>query len=89
MNDGDITRFTIPPNVCGDRVRTARAMRNWSLEELAIQCNLHGVHMTKNILSRIECKTRQVVDGELVLLADVLDVNILWLLELSNDFTPM
>jgi len=79
------TKFTVPPNVCGDRVRAARAMRGWSLEELAIKCNLAGMEMTKNILSRIERKERHVVDGELIKLAEVLDVSVLWLLELTSD----
>jgi len=79
------TKFTTPPNVCGDRVRTARAMRGWSLEQMAIRCNFAGIEMTKNILSRIERKERHVVDGELVHLAEVLDVSVLWLLELTSD----
>jgi len=79
------TKFTVPPNVCGDRVRAARAMRGWSLDELAVQCNFKGVEMTKHILSRIERKERHVVDGELVHLADVLDVSVLWLLELTSN----
>jgi len=79
------TKFTVPPNVCGDRVRAARAMRGWSLDELAIQCNLKGVAMTKHILSRIERKERHVVDGELLHLAEVLDVSALWLLELTSN----
>jgi len=60
-------------------------MRGWSLEELAVKCNLSGVEMTKYILSRIERKQRHVVDGELVHLAEVLDVSVLWLLELTSD----
>ena len=60
-------------------------MRGWSLEALAVECNFKGVEMTKNILSRIERKERHVVDGELVHLAEVLDVSVLWLLELSSD----
>ena len=79
------TKFTVPPNVCGDRVRTAWAMRGWSLDEMAIKCNLLGVEMTKYILSRIERKERHVVDGELVHLAEVLDVSVMWLLELTSD----
>lgn len=79
------TKFTVSPNICGDRVRAARAMRGWSLEELALKCNFKGVEMTKYILSRIERKERHVVDGELVHLAEVLDVSVLWLLELTSD----
>ena len=79
------TKFTVLPNVCGDRVRAARAMRGWSLEEMAVKCNFNGVEMTKHILSRIERKERHVVDGELVHLAEVLDVSVLWLLELTSN----
>jgi hypothetical protein len=55
------------------------------LEELALKCQFNGVQMTKFILSRIERKKRQVVNGELVLLAEVLDVSVMWLLGLTND----
>jgi len=79
------TKFTVPPNLCGDRIRAARAMRGWSLDDLARECNLKGVEMTKHILSRIERKERHIIDGELVHLADVLDVSILWLLELTSN----
>jgi len=79
------TKFTVPPNLCGNRVKAARAMRGWSLEQLAIKCNLKWVEMTKNILSRIERKERHVVDGELAILAEVLGVSVLWLLELTSD----
>jgi len=81
------TKFTTPPNLCGDRVRAARAMRKLSLDELALKCQFNGVQMTKFILSRIERKERHVVDGELVALAEVLDVDVAWLLELTNDHT--
>ena len=83
--DAERTKFTVPPNVCGDRVRAARAMRGWSLEALAIKCNFKGLEMTRNILSRIERKERHVVDGELVHLAEILDVSVLWLLELTSN----
>jgi len=63
--DKEKTKFTVPPNVCGDRVRDARAMRGWSLEKLVLQCNFKGVEMTKHILSRIEREERHVVDGEI------------------------
>ena len=79
------SKFTTSPNICGDRVRAARAMRGWSLDEMAVQCNLQGLEMTKHILSRIERKERHVVDGELLQLAEILDVSVLWLLELTSN----
>jgi transcriptional regulator with XRE-family HTH domain len=83
------TKFTTPPNICGDRIRAARAMRNLSQEDLAYKCQFAGVQLTKIMISRIECKQRHVVDGELITLSNVLDVNVPWLLELTNDHTKI
>ena len=41
---------------------------------------LEGIHMSKNILSRIENNQRYITDIELKAFAKVLDVTISWLL---------
>ena len=74
-------RFLIEGNLCGERVRLARALHKPPLtqEDLAREVNLMGMDMTKLIVSRIEKNQRHVCDGELVMLARVLGVSLDWL----------
>lgn len=73
--------FLIPGNICGDRVRLARAMHKPPLrqEDLAREINLMGMDMTKLIISRIEKNQRHVCDAELKMLAKALGVTMEWL----------
>ena len=74
-------KFLIEGNLCGDRVRLARAMHKPPLkqEDLAREINLMGMDMTKLIISRIERNQRHVCDGELKMLAKALGVSMEWL----------
>lgn len=74
-------KFLIDGNICGDRVRLARAMHKPPLtqDDLARELNLMGVDFTKVIISRIEKNQRHVVDGELKVLAKALGVTMEWL----------
>ena len=75
------TLFIIQGNLCGDRIRMARALHKPPLtqEELAIQLQLSGVEMTKLMISRIEQNQRHVIDAELLALSKVLGVSMEWL----------
>lgn len=74
-------KLLIDGNICGDRVRLARAMHKPPLtqDDLARELNLMGVDFTKVIISRIEKNQRHVVDGELKVLAKALGVTMEWL----------
>ena len=74
-------KFLIEGNVCGDRVRLARAMHKPPLtqDDLAREINLMGMDMTKLIVSRIEKNQRHVCDGELLMLSRVLGKSMEWL----------
>ena len=76
-----VKRFLMEGNICGDKVRLARAMHKPPLtqEELATKLNLMGMDFTKVIISRIEKNQRHVVDGELKMLAKALGVTMEWL----------
>lgn len=76
-----IKRFLIEGNICGDKVRLARAMHKPPLkqEDLAQKMNLMGMDITPLIISRIEKNQRHVVDGELKMLAKALGVTMEWL----------
>ena len=76
-----LRRFLIEGNICGDRVRLARAMHKppMTQDDLAREINLMGMEMTKLIISRIEKNQRHVCDGELKMLAKALGVTMEWL----------
>ena len=67
-------------NLCGDRVREARARRKITQADLAARLQVAGVIMERDSLSRIEIGTRFVTDYELLVLSDVLGVSVEWLL---------
>lgn len=67
-------------NLCGDRVREARARRKITQADLAARLQVAGVIMERDSVSRIEIGTRFVTDYELLVLSDVLGVSVEWLL---------
>jgi len=79
--------FLIQGNICGDRVRIARALHKPPLtqDELAVQLQLSGVEMTKIIISRIENNQRHVIDAELLALSKALGVSMDWLCGAGED----
>lgn len=66
-------------NLCGDRVKEARARRKITQEDLAARLQIEGVTMERDSVSRIEIGTRFVTDYELVMLSRVLGVSMEWL----------
>ena len=68
-------------NLCGNRVKEARARLNITQADLAARLQVAGVTMERDSVSRIEIGTRFVTDYELVsVLSDVLGVSVEWLL---------
>ena len=67
-------------NICGDRIRMARLEKRLSQTDLANLLQLQGVPAERNIISRMEMGDRLVTDYEVVTIAEVLDVPVLWLL---------
>lgn len=72
-------------NLCGDRVRQARQKIRLSQSDLAARLQVAGVIIERDSISRIEAGTRFVADYELKALAQVLSVDVMWLL--SEDDT--
>ncbi len=73
--------FLIEGNLCGERIRLARALQKppMTQEDLARVINLMGMEITPLIISRIEKNTRHVCDGELLALSKALNVSMEWL----------
>lgn len=67
-------------NICGDRIREARLKRRFSQSDLCKLIQLAGIPMERDSISRMESGYRYVADYEILTIADILDVSVLWLL---------
>lgn len=67
-------------NLCGDKVRQARQKQRISQSDLAARLQVAGVIIERDSISTIEAGTRFVADYELKVIAEVLKVDIMWLL---------
>ena len=74
-------------NICGDRIREARVVQRMSQNEQAKKMQVEGITIERDSISRVEIGTRFVADYELKVFAKVLNVNILWLLAITEE-TP-
>lgn len=66
-------------NLCGNRVKEARARLNITQADLATRLQVEEITMERDSISRIEIGTRFVTDYELATLAKVLGVSMEWL----------
>lgn len=67
-------------NICGDHIREARVVQRMPQSELAAKMQIAGIAIERDSISRIENGTRFVADYELKIFAEVLNVDIVWLL---------
>lgn len=70
-------------NLCGDRVRQERQKQRLSQSDLAARLQIAGVIIERDSISRIEAGTRFVADYELKIIAEVLKVDVKWLLNID------
>jgi len=68
-------------NVVGPRVKALRKDQGLKQSQLVAKCNLIGWNISRGTLAKIESKVRRVTDGEVVLLAKALGVEIAELYE--------
>ena len=69
-------------NLCGKKVKEARARNDMTQSDLAAKLQVEGIIMERDSISRIEIGTRFVTDYELKILAKVLKVSMEWMTEL-------
>ncbi|MBS4535587.1 helix-turn-helix transcriptional regulator [Clostridium sp. D2Q-14] len=71
-------------NLIGDRVREARHKSKPKITQVDLLARLavRGIELEKTTISKIESKKRPVTDIELLAIADALNVDILWLLNI-------
>lgn len=67
-------------NLCGDRIREARARRRYSQSDLCKLLQLKGLMIERDVISRMESGNRIITDFETVAIAEALEVPVLWLL---------
>ena len=68
-------------DLCGNRVKEARARLNITQTDLAARLQVAGITMERDSVSRIEIGTRFVTDYELAGLGKILGVSMEWLTE--------
>lgn len=70
---------------CGERLRIARLTQRMTQVDLAAAMTVdHGIKIDQHAISAIERDARSIKHTELIALADVLDVNALWVLYGDN-----
>ena len=67
-------------NLIGSRVEIARKSQGMKQKELLAQLQVRGVDLNASGLSKLEGQIRFVTDIELLALADMLNVSVMWLL---------
>lgn len=68
-------------NLCGERIRLARAKNRITQSDLAARMQVAGITLERDSISRIEIGTRFVADYELKAFSEVLGVSMEWLTE--------
>ncbi len=71
-------------NICGARVEIRRKELGMKQKELLMRLQIDGLDLNASSLSKLEGQFRSVTDSELVVLAEVLGVSVLWLLDLEG-----
>lgn len=67
-------------NLIGARIEAARRSRGMKQKELLAQLQVRGVDLNASALSKLEGQLRIVTDVELLAFAEILDVDVMWLL---------
>lgn len=67
-------------NISGERIHEARCKLRLTQSDLAAKLQVSGIIIERDSISRIENGTRFVTDYELMILAEILKVDVLWLL---------
>ena len=72
-------------NISGNRIREARLKCRLTQEDFAAKLQLAGITIERDSISRIEIGTRFVADFELMVIAQILNVTVEWLLSSDNE----
>jgi transcriptional regulator with XRE-family HTH domain len=70
-------------NIVGPKIRKLRYARGWSQSKFAVQLQLKGLDVGRDIVARIECQTHCIKDKEIPYFARALGVKVS---DLFSDF---
>lgn len=75
-------------NLVGPRVRERRNILQLTQTQLAARIQVNGISLEQKAISRIELGERVVADYELLVLSQVLNVSVCWLLGVEESGPP-
>ena len=75
-------------NIIGPRIRKFRAARGWSQAKLAVQLQLKGLDMGRDVVARIECQIHGVRDRDIPYFARALGVEVSHLFSNLEEYNP-
>ena len=67
-------------NLIGARVENKRKELGWKQKELLARLQINVLELNASALSKLEGQIRSVTDLELLIIAETLDVSLMWLL---------
>lgn len=71
-------------NICGTKIEARRKEMGMKQKDLLAQLQVAGMDINASGLSKLEGQVRSVNDFELVIISQVLDVSVLWLLGIEK-----
>ena len=76
MTNGKPRRTKYPANLVGPQIRKLRVDRGWSQAKYAVQMQLKGLDMGRDVVARIECQIRGIRDLDIPFFASTLGVEV-------------
>ena len=76
MTNGKPRRTKYPANLVGPQIRKLRVERGWSQAKFAVQLQLKGLDMGRDVVARIECQIRGIRDLDIPFFASTLGVEV-------------
>lgn len=71
-------------NICGAKIEARRKELGMKQKEFLAQLQVSGMDINASGLSKLEGQVRSINDYELIIISKVLDVSVLWLLDIEN-----
>lgn len=63
-------------NIIGENIKTIRVQKGLTQEQLTAKLQVKGLKLDRPMLSKIESRTREILDYEIKTFADALDISV-------------
>lgn len=63
-------------NIIGENIKTIRIQKGLTQEQLTAKLQVKGLKLDRPMLSKIESRTREILDYEIKTFADALDISV-------------